>query len=230
MKCLTKIYLQNDLFIRTLHTSKMIRLIIADDHPVIRDGIKTILLKEKGIVLVATVENGLELLNVLKDNQADVILMDVNMPEMNGIEATKRVREEYPKTKVLSFSQYDEKRFVKQLLKSGANGYLLKNAAASELIKAIKIVSEGGVYLSEELPNVFGEKPKRRSNYLFPELSPRELDVLKEICKEKSTQEIADILFISHNTVETHRAHLLLKVGVKNTAGLVKWAVENEIV
>jgi len=227
---LTKIYLQNDLFIRTLHTSKMIRLIIADDHPVIRDGIKTILLKEKGIVLVATVENGLELLNVLKDNQADVILMDVNMPEMNGIEATKRVREEYPKTKVLSFSQYDEKRFVKQLLKSGANGYLLKNAAASELIKAIKIVSEGGVYLSEELPNVFGEKPKRRSNYLFPELSPRELDVLKEICKEKSTQEIADILFISHNTVETHRAHLLLKVGVKNTAGLVKWAVENEIV
>ena len=226
---LTIKYLQNDLFHRILRTSKMIRLIIADDHPVIRDGIKTILSKEKDIVLVATVENGLELMDTLEEKQADIILMDVNMPEMNGIEATKRVRKEFPDIKVLSFSQYDEKRFVKQLLKSGANGYLLKNAAASELIKAIKIVSEGGIYLSEELPNVFGEKPKRRSNYLFPELSPRELDVLKEICQEKSTQEIAEILFISSNTVETHRAHLLLKVGVKNTAGLVKWAVENEI-
>lgn len=208
----------------------MIRLIIADDHPVIRDGIKTILEKEKSIELVATVENGIELLEILQKKETDVVLMDVNMPEMNGIEATKKVKKNHPEIKVLSFSQYDEKRFVKQILKSGANGYLLKNAAASELVKAIHIVHGGGIYLSEELPNVFGEKPKRRSNYLFPELSPRELDVLKEICQEKSTQEIADTLFISYNTVETHRAHLLLKVGVKNTAGLVKWAVENEIV
>ena len=208
----------------------MIRLIIADDHPVIRDGLKTILEKERDIKLVATVDNGKQLLDLLEKKQADVILMDVNMPEMNGIEATKKVRKTYPEIKVLSFSQYDEKRFVKQLLKSGANGYLLKNAVAEELIKAIKMVHSGGLYLSEELPNVFGEKPKKRSNYLFPDLSPREIDVLKEICQEKNTQEIADTLFISHNTVETHRANLLLKVGVKNTAGLVKWAIENEIV
>lgn len=208
----------------------MIRLIIADDHPVISDGIKLILEKEKDIQLVATVSNGIELLNVLETEQADVILMDVNMPEMSGIEATQKIKEKYPAIKVLSFSQYDEKRFVKQMLKYGASGYLLKNSAASEIVKAVNIVYSGGIYLSEELPDIFSDKPKRKSSYFFPELSQRELEVLKLICGEKNTNEIAEILFISNSTVETHRANLLLKVGVKNTAGLVKWAVENEVV
>lgn len=208
----------------------MIRLIITDDHPVIRDGIKTILESEKDIDLIGCAGSGEELLELLEHTKADVILMDINMPGMNGIEATKVVKKKHPDLKVISFSQYDERRFVKQLLKNGANGYLLKNSGANELADAVKLVHNGGMYLSKELPNVFGDKPKPRSNYLFPDLSNRELDVLKEICKEKSTHEIADALFISHNTVETHRANLLLKVGVKNTAGLVKWAVENEIV
>ena len=149
---------------------------------------------------------------------------------MNGIEVTKLITEKFPEIKVIAFSQYDEKRFVKQMLKCGASGYMLKDTPAPEFVKAIKMVHSGGIYLSKGLPNIFNEKPKRRSNYLFPDLSPREVDVLKEICKGNKTQEIADNLFISYNTVETHRANLLLKVGVKNTAGLVKWAVENEIV
>ena len=208
----------------------MIRLIIADDHPVISDGLKLILEKEKDIQLVATVENGIELMKILETVEADVILMDVNMPEMSGIEATRKIKAHYPTMKVLSFSQYDEKRFVKQMLKNGANGYLLKNAGASEIVNAVNIVFSGGIYLSEELPDIFSEKPKRKSSYFFPELSQRELEVLKLICDEKNTNEIADLLFISNSTVETHRANLLLKVGVKNTAGLVKWAVENEVV
>ncbi len=208
----------------------MIRLIITDDHPVIRDGIKTILINNADIELVACAGDGDELMKTLETTETDVILMDINMPGMNGIEATKLVKKKYPGIKVLSFSQYDEKRFVKQLLKNGASGYLLKNSASSELVQAIKMVHSGGMYLSADLPNVFGEKSKPRSNYLFPELSSRERDVLVEICKEKNTNEIAEILFISPNTVETHRSNLLLKVGVKNTAGLVKWAIENEIV
>lgn len=208
----------------------MIRLIITDDHPVIRDGIKTILTTEEDIDLVGCAGSGDELLELLKTQETDVILMDINMPGMNGIEATKAVKKKYPEIKILSFSQYDEKRFVKQLLKNGANGYLLKNSAANELVSAIKMVHTGGMYLSDDLPNIFGEKSKPRSNYLFPELSKRELDVLKEICREKNTNEIAEDLYISPNTVETHRSNLLLKVGVKNTAGLVKWALENEIV
>jgi len=208
----------------------MIRLIITDDHPVIRDGIKTVLANNKEIVLAGCAADGAELLELLETKKADVILMDINMPGINGIEATKLVKKKYPDIKVISFSQYDEKRFIKQMLKNGANGYLLKNSSASEMVNAIKITHSGGMYLSEDLPNVFGEKPKRRSNYLFPNLTGREIDVLKEICREKNTTEIAETLFLSPNTVETHRANLLLKVGVKNTAGLVKWAIENEIV
>ena len=208
----------------------MIRLIITDDHPVIRDGIKTILAKEKDIEVVADAADGEELMKVLETTEADVILMDINMPGMTGIEATKLVKKKYPDIKVISFSQYDEKRFVKQSLKNNANGYLLKNSPATELIQAIKMVYQGGMYLDPDLPNVFGETSKPRSNYLFPDLSKRELEVLKEICKEKNTNEIAETLFISPNTVETHRSNLLLKVGAKNTAGLVKWAIENEII
>jgi DNA-binding NarL/FixJ family response regulator len=209
----------------------LIRLIIADDHPVIINGLKTILENEETITLIAEVHNGIELLKLLKKQKADVILMDVNMPEMNGIEATKEVKKKFPEIKILAFSQYDEKRFVKQMLKTGANGYLLKNSAASEITNAIQIVHEGGMFLSAELPNIFSEPDKKkRSNYFFPDLSKREMDVLKQIYLEKSSQEIADSLAISRNTVECHRSNILLKVGVKNTAGLIKWAIQNEIV
>ncbi len=208
----------------------MIRLIIADDHPLMRDGIKTILTGNKEVEVVGCAGDGTELLEILDTTDADVILMDINMPGMNGIDATQQVRKKHPGIKVLVFSQYDEKRFVKQLMKNGANGYLLKNSAASELVNAIKVVHDGGLYLSDELPNIFVDKPKKRTNQLFPKLTKRETEVLKQICQEKSTAEIAETLFLSPNTVETHRANLLLKIGAKNTAGLVKWAVENEII
>lgn len=208
----------------------MIKLIITDDHPVIRDGIKTILAGDKEIEVVGFAGDGPELMEILETTPADVILMDINMPGITGIEATKLVKKKYPDIKVISFSQYDEKRFIKQSLKNGANGYLLKNSPASELIQAIKMVHEGGMYLDPDLPNIFGDTARPKSNYLFPDLSKREMEVLKEICKEKNTNEIAETLFISPNTVETHRSNLLLKVGVKNTACLVKWAIENDIV
>ena len=208
----------------------MIRLIITDDHPVVKDGIEMVLAGETDIKLVAFVGDGTALLETLDKIEADVILMDINMPGMNGIEATQQVRKKHPKIKVLVYSQYSEKRFVRQVLKRGANGYLLKNSASRELVIAIKKVHNGDIYLSEELPNVFDEKPRRKSRYMFPELTSREKDVLNEICAEKNNQQIAKSLLISHNTVETHRANILLKIGVKNTAGLVRWAVENEIV
>jgi len=211
--------------------TKLIRLIIADDHPMIIGGLKTILEKDKEISLIAEANNGVELLDILKLKEADVVLMDVNMPVMNGIDATKKVKKQYPETKVLAFSQYDEKRFVKQMLKTGADGYLLKNSAASEITDAIKMVHDGGLFLSEELPNIFeSSKTTKRSNYFFPDLSNRELDVVKQIYLERSSTEIAKHLGIGKSTVESHRANIFLKVGVKNTAGLVKWAIENDIV
>lgn len=208
----------------------MIKLIIADDHPVIIDGISAFLEKEEDIQLLATVNNGSQLMEILPGQRPDVVLMDINMPQMNGIEATIKLKKEYPEIKVIAFSQYDDKRFVKQLLKAGVSGYLLKNSPGSEIVQAIRMVNKGGMFLSDELPGIYEPKSKSHSNSLFPDLTNRELDVLKEICREQNTQEIADNLFISTHTVETHRANLLLKVGAKNTAGLVKWAVENEIV
>ena len=203
----------------------MIRLIITDDHPVVRDGIETVLANQNKIKIEAFVNDGHTLLEHLQEKQADVILMDINMPGMNGIEATQQVKKHFPHIKVLCYSQYNERRFVRQVLKKGANGYLLKNAPAEELIRAVTSVYKGDLYLSEDLPDIFDQPEKHRSRYSFPELTKREKDVLSEICEEKNNHEIAESLLISHNTVETHRANLLLKVGVKNTAGLVRWAV-----
>lgn len=209
----------------------MIRLVIADDHPIIIDGIKTLLKHDQEIGLVKEVNNGIELVEFLEKHVVDVVLLDINMPEMNGIDACRIIKNKYPLIRVLVFSQYNDKRFVKRLLKCGAKGYLLKNSGASEIIKAVKMVNSGGMYLSKDLPDIFADrKSNTKSNNLFPDISARELDVLKLICNELNTQEIAESLFISPHTVETHRANLLLKVGVKNTAGLVKWAVENEII
>ncbi|MEA3445805.1 MAG: response regulator transcription factor, partial [Bacteroidota bacterium] len=202
-----------------------------DDHPVITDGLQSIFKGNKEISLVAKVHDGAELLELLKTTQCDVILMDINMPVMNGIEACKIIQKDYQNSKVIAFSQYDDKRFVKRILKTGARGYLLKNTPAPEIIEAIKTVNKGQTYLSKELADVFFSSQKNKNtSSLFPNLSKREIEITKLICQEKNTQDIADNLFISPHTVETHRANILLKLGVKNTAGLVRWAVENEII
>jgi len=206
----------------------MLRLIIADDHPIIVGGLKLVLENDSRIGSVNEVSNGEELIEWLTKNEADLVLLDINMPKMNGIDACGIIKKNWPQIKVIAYSQYDEPRFVKRLIKCGVDGYLLKNTPANELFTAIDTVSNGGLYLSEDLPaSLLLGKNRKKSDSLFPDLSNREKEVLKLICAEFNTQEIADKLYISTHTVETHRANLLLKVGVKNTAGLVKWAVEN---
>jgi len=208
----------------------MIKIVITDDHPSLRQGINTVLMQEKDMVVVGFAENGEQLLHLLENITPDLVLLDINMPVMSGIDATKIIKSKFPNIKVIIFSQYDDKRFVKRVLKVGANGYLLKSATSGELAKAIRTVMNGENYLSEDLQNIFIEKSKIKADYLFAELSPRELEIVKLVCDEKTTEEIAEILFISSNTVESHRSNILLKIGVKNTAGMVKWAMENEII
>jgi len=209
----------------------MITLLVADDHPVIVDGIQTIIKSCKEIQLVRDFASGRQLLDYLGNHKADVVLLDINMPDINGIEACKEIYKNHPQIKVLAFSQYDDKNFVKRMMKNGASGYLLKNSGSQEIIDAVKRVHAGDIFLSKSLSNIFGvSKKKKSSNILFPNISKRELDVLRLILDENSTQEISDILFISPHTVESHRAHLLLKTGAKNTAGLVRWAIENDVV
>ena len=207
----------------------MIKVIIADDHPMIIEGLRTAFAKDSEIFLLAEVNNGRELLRNLEEDAADVVLMDINMPEMDGIAATQEIVKRGIETKVIAFSQYDDKHFIRRMLKAGARGYLLKSTSSSEIADAVKTVYQGTIYLGKNLPDIYSDKRPPLQKRFIPDLSAREKEVLKLICLEKNTREIADTLFISTHTVESHRANLLSKVGARNTAGLVKWAIESDM-
>jgi DNA-binding NarL/FixJ family response regulator len=210
----------------------MIKVLVADDHSIFIDGIKTTLCDVKDIVIIAKAFNGYEVLKELESKKIDIVLMDISMPLMDGIECTRIINEKFPKTNVIALSQFAEKRFVKRMIKYGANGYLLKDANKAELVNAIREVYAGNKYFSPKLSaNILNEEYlAKNNNPLFPRLTDREREVLSLICKEFSGSEIADTLHISYNTVENHRANLMDKAGAKNTAGLVKWAVQNDLI
>lgn len=211
----------------------MIRILIADDHQLLIDGLKATLKDVNDFSIVGEASHGYQVMEKLESGlEVDVILMDINMPSLDGLECTKMVKKKYPGIKIIALSQYDEKRFVKRMVKNGASGYLLKDSGKEELEKAIREVMAGRKYYSERLSIRLVEQELKEENIsaLFPKLSKRELEVLNLICKEYSSQEISEKLFISFHTVESHRANLMYKAGVKNTAGLVRWAVENDFI
>lgn len=211
----------------------MINILIADDHPLLIDGIKTTLSDIGDFHICHEAGNGYHVLEYLDSGGAvDVVLMDINMPKLDGLECTKALSRKYPEVKVIALSQYDEKRFVKRMVKNGAKGYLLKDSGKDQLEEAIRKVHAGENYFCERLSVRLVEQELKDENIssLFPKLSKREREVLNLICQEFSTQEISEKLFISFHTVESHRANLMYKAGVKNTAGLVRWAVENDFI
>lgn len=210
----------------------MINILVADDHQLLIDGIKTTLADVEEFKIVAEANNGFQVLEKLEEGvPVDVILMDINMPKMDGLNCTKTVAKKFPGVRIIALSQYDEKRFVKMMVKYGAVGYLLKDAGKDTLIKAIKAVHDGENYFMDRLSHrlVSQELKLEDTKSLFPKLTDREREILNLIGKEFSSQEIADKLFISFHTVESHRANLMQKAGVKNTAGLIRWAVENDL-
>ena len=209
----------------------MIDILIADDHQLMIDGIKTVLGDIEDFNFVAEANNGFQVIEKLESGiHVDVILMDINMPKLDGLECTRKISKKFPESRIIALSQYDEKRFVKRMVKYGASGYLLKDSGKDILEKAIRQVYAGEKYFSDRLKMrlVSQELKMEDTKSLFPNLSQRELEILNLICKEFSSQEIADRLFISFHTVESHRANMMSKAGVKNTAGLVRWAVEND--
>lgn len=211
----------------------MIKILIADDHQLLIDGLKATLEGIDDFSIVGEAYNGYQVLEKLDEGlEVNVILMDINMPKLDGLECTKAVIKKYPQIKIIALSQYDEKRFVKRMVKNGASGYLLKDSGKDQLEKAIREVYAGRKYYCERLSIRLVEQELKDENTsaLFPKLSKRESEVLNLICKELSSQEISEKLFISFHTVESHRANLMYKAGVKNTAGLVRWAVENDFI
>ena len=208
----------------------MINLFIADDHQLVIDGIKLMLSEEEDIVCKGEANDGATALERLKQANYDIILLDVNMPEINGLEACRQIRQLYPDIRILILSMLKEASLIKMMLKNGANGYLLKNAGKAEVLKAIRTVVRGQQYFSPEVADIVmaslagGDKKEQKSP--FPQLSRREKQVLQLIVNEYTTGEIAEQLGISFGTVETHRRNLLIKLGARNTAGLVRTGIE----
>ncbi|HNQ83521.1 MAG TPA: response regulator transcription factor [Bacteroidales bacterium] len=208
----------------------MIKILVADDHQLLIDGIKTALANIQDIVVAGEAYNGQEVIDQLDAGlSVDVLLLDINMPEMDGLQCTKLVSKQYPKVKILILTQYDEKRLVKQLVKHGASGYLLKDSGRDILEKAIRAVVRGEKYFCERLAIrlISQELDEEKGNPLFSKFSEREIEILRLIAEEYSTQQIADKLFLSYHTIESHRSRMISKAGVRNSAGLVRWANEN---
>ena len=216
-------------------TMEKIRVMIADDHKIFRDGIKSILEKEKDMEVVEEAARGSEVIEkVSKAGGIDVIVLDIDMGKPNGIEIAEVLSKEYPDVKILILSMMGLHDFIIQALEKGAIGFILKNAGKDEMLTAIRSVAKGDSYFSKEVSAVLIEhlnKPRASKKRIedIP-LSARELEVLKLIVEENSNPEIAEQLFISIRTVDTHRRNLLEKLGVKNTAGLVKYAIQKGLI
>lgn len=212
----------------------MIRLMLADDHAILRDGLRALLAAEPGIELVGEASNGAELLILLASTPADVVLVDVNMPVLDGFETTTELQQRFPEVKVLVLSMLDHEHYVLRMLQAGALGYVLKNAAFQEITYAIRTVAAGQRFLCSEiglnmLYKAAGGGPTGSSELAEPAggvgLTARELEVLKLIAEGLTNSEVADKLFTSKRTIETHRQNIIGKTGAKNTAALIKLAV-----
>lgn len=203
----------------------MIKVAIADDHQMFIDGIKSIFLDNKEIEIAITANDGAELMGKLADNPVDIILVDADMPRMDGLEVTKKILGKNPESKIIVLTMHNEKNYITSFIKSGALGYVLKNTSESELIQAIKSVFRGENFYSQKVTQVIMKGLKNDSNNKV-QISERELDVLRLVAAELTTKEIAEKLFISENTVETHRKNLIGKLGVRNAVGLVKYAIQ----
>lgn len=208
----------------------MINVIIADDHQIVLDGIKSLLVREKDICCVDEVLNGIELLKSLESKQVDVAIVDIDMPDMNGIETTKEIKRLHPDVKVLILSMHSGSEYISQLLEIGASGYILKNKGKEELVKAIRKIYSGKEYFGEEIVDAiieFHKRPKKSAIREKIKLTKRETEVLELIVKGLSSPKIAKALSISNHTVETHRRNTIDKLGVANSKELISFAIQN---
>ncbi len=212
----------------------MISLIIADDHPLYLDGLEMLLTKEHEIKIIAKCNLGAEAISALKRKECDILLLDLHMPDMIGVEVVEEIIKFKPEQKIIMLTHQKGSRYLSKLEKLGIMGYVLKNITRDELVKAIKIVYDGGTYFSEGIQNLTKEEDFYiKSSVIIhndlPDtmLTAREKEILICVCNELSSAEIAKKLFISVGTVDTHRKNILQKLGIANTVGLVKYALKH---
>ena len=208
----------------------MIKVVICDDHQLFREGLSLILSGIDDVSIINQFKDGQEVLDWLETHTVDVILMDINMPNIDGIQACKIISKKYPNVKVIYLSMINQVEIFQVLLESGAKGFLLKNSSSVEVEKAIRQVYQGEKYFDSNLFNQVNEDSSSKSQSFYPKLTKREKEILQLIIAEYTSAEIASELFISQGTVETHRRNLISKLGVKNTAGLVRVALEYKLI
>lgn len=211
---------------------RIIKVLIVDDHQIVRDGIRSLLKDNSDYEVIGEAKNGEEALIVIKSRQPDIVIMDINMPVMNGIECTKIIMEEYDRIRVLVLSMHNEDIYLRKMLEAGASGYILKSSGKDEMLKALERIVTGHLYFSEAVTMSFmselGKETDNNDKLNIP-LTEREIEVLELIIQEHTNQEIAEKLFISIRTVDSHRRNLIEKTGSRNIAGLVKFAIENKL-
>lgn len=212
-----------------------IKVILADDHQMFLDGLSSLLAQVKDVQVLAAVNSGKEVLDKLQNTEPDLVILDLNMPVMDGLQTTREIKKIHPQLKVMGLTMENDLQSVTGMLEAGASGYILKNTGKAELELAIRQVMKGEAYLSHSISNQLAQNLLQnfhQRNVVQNELSSlttRELEILKMIALENSNTEIADQLFISPKTVETHRKNLMKKIGVKNSLGVYKFAVKHQL-
>ncbi len=214
--------------------SEQIRVVLADDHTILREGIRSLLEPEDHIEVVGEAETGKEAVQKVEELEPDVILMDISMPEMNGIKATSEISEKYPDVKILILTMHDEEGYVQPIIKAGASGYVIKRTATRELVSAIEAVVQGNTILHPSVTDrlLEGESSAggSKDGDMYDGLTDRELEVLTLIAEGLTNQEIADELYISIKTVQAHRANIMDKLGLNDRVALTKYAIKKGLI
>ncbi len=207
-------------------------VLIVEDHQMFIDGMKLLLKQNQRINIIYEALNGKAALEIIKVKNIDLMITDVNMPEMSGLELTRIIKANYPNIKIMVLSMYNNKEMVKDIFDTEAEGYILKNTGKLELDNAINKIADGGTYYSNEVLAIMmtDYKKEKKEKTEIQDLSEREIEILKLICQECTTAEVAEKLFISPFTVETHRRHMLQKTNSKNVVGLIKHAIKYNLI
>ncbi|WP_299977945.1 response regulator transcription factor [Desulfobacula sp.] len=211
-----------------------IRVIIADDHAIIREGLKN-LLEKKGVNVIDIAKNGREAISLAIAHQPDIVMMDISMPDLNGVEATAAIRRAVPNTKIIALSMHSSKKIIDKMFASGASGYVLKESAFDELYDAIQEVNKGNVYLTPSIARMYVDSQGNMVKDIedmpkFKEISKKEREVLQLVAEGEKTRNIAEKLNVSIKTIETHRTNIMKKLGIFTIAGLTKFAIKEGIV
>lgn len=205
-----------------------VNLLLVDDHVIVTDGLKALLEGEENFVIKGEASNGRDALQILRNLKVDVVLLDVDMPVMNGIDCAKLILRDFPDVRIVMLTMHDEKEMIRLLLDMGVHGYLLKNSTKEELHQAIDDVMNDRNYISEQAGRILLQPDQKPQ--LPVDLTDREIEIVKLIAEGLSNKEIGERLFISHRTVDTHRTNLMTKIGVHNVAGIVRFAIQHGLI